>query len=797
MADFNLDFVGPGARLALAAAKRAENAATTAGADAAAVIEPIRDDALAAAVLSEAWAESDTAPDPSDPSSQSAKTWSAQAATTVQAITGAGISSMPPRSGWLGAKINIVTGRVYEGVRALGRGQWQSAIARANLDPTFAATLPVLVRPRSGWLGLEMDVKTGRITRGRRKDSSIFNRGGLTTVTEPNLGTALKQHIFKERTTVRPVKPDGMQSEEARFGVTTHPAGWAWMRLPHVEGAQYIRNGQPFTSAAAFQFRRRLKVNETGKRRQGAWSPGAIASTNRLGDFSNNTAHGITALPTASTKAQGDYYYVFLQGGGSLAVSGVGTVYNGDIIVNNNAGSGLAWTLQPGPANGAANGALAERDWWEVSASGTFDGVAYAAGDRIARYGGGYYHYFKRGRPDLGEMFNKGELSGSAGIAPTDPRQGDVWQITSAGTISGIAVAVDDWLLHDGVAFYSLPTTAITATVANRPFLIELTGDTSDYEVRRADKSTSLYPVHLFVPSQAAARVETSALVWLGDSMTDFARTAILAAFADRTVDVRGHNSEGSEGIASVFEYFIRMGQYIGRTTVAWLGQNTESDWQQTLSAFLRMYRLCAAFDRYFIPVTPAGRRSMRFDGTRLVGLWQEPMKVGTDLTNGLVALLDAMKKPTWPFAGRFVDARAVVVAAVAANASTFAANDLQFPGMTEAQTAATYGLIPLSVYYDVAAAGLNPATASFKGYWSDTATLPTGGASQDYYLRSVGTGASNNSVGNIIANIAGTWTELTTGSVNTVVHFQGPNGAFASAAVAGAVRSLVDLYSW
>ncbi|MEE4452853.1 hypothetical protein [Novosphingobium resinovorum] len=49
MADFNLDFVGPGARLALAAAKRAEDAAGSAGGAAAAIVQPLVDDAQASA----------------------------------------------------------------------------------------------------------------------------------------------------------------------------------------------------------------------------------------------------------------------------------------------------------------------------------------------------------------------------------------------------------------------------------------------------------------------------------------------------------------------------------------------------------------------------------------------------------------------------------------------------------------------------------------------------------------------------------------------------------------------------
>lgn len=61
MADFNLDFVGPAARLALAAAKRAETAAGSAGGAAAAIVEP-----LVAAANGAAQRAEDAADDVSD-----------------------------------------------------------------------------------------------------------------------------------------------------------------------------------------------------------------------------------------------------------------------------------------------------------------------------------------------------------------------------------------------------------------------------------------------------------------------------------------------------------------------------------------------------------------------------------------------------------------------------------------------------------------------------------------------------------------------------------------------------------
>ena len=79
---------------------------------------------------------------------------------------------------------------------------------------------------------------------------------------------------------------------------------------------------------------------------------------------------------------------------------------------------------------------------------------------------------------------------------------------------------------------------------------------------------------------------------------------------------------------------------------------------------------------------------------------------------------------------------------------------NLQFPGMTEEQVTTTYGIPPFSYFFPFAAMAWNPNDLTFTGYFS-TAGLPTGGAVNDYKIRT-----ANGSVGQIIVNVAGVWTE-------------------------------------
>jgi hypothetical protein len=597
--------------------------------------------------------------------------------------------------------------------------------------------------------------------------------------------------VAKGRKTVKPVKPDGMLSVEQGTGAITSNTGYAWVRLPDLEGTQYIRNQLPGGIPVAFQFRRRMRVNMPGVRSMGDWNPDAAAtgvqSLNNIGTLSNTTDYGYrlyssVGLPATAGVNNGDYLDVYPIGGGTItnAGTGLGTLYPGDLVVRWN----NAWVVQRAPAGTAAT---ADRDWWNVSAAGVFAGVTYAIGDRIVLLGDNLYRGYSRVRNELGEMVNRGELDASTGTAPTNPVKGDAWQISVAGTISGVVLAVNDWLLHDGSTFYGVATNLISTTVVNKPFMIDITGDLSDWEVRRADKSTSTYQVRLMAPGQQGVNSNSDAVDIFGDSMTHNAIAQFVAAFGAITINPRGLDSSGSSSIASRVEFFARTGTLAyGRATFIWAGQNTENDWQVTIGALTRIRRLLAPFDTLMIPLTPVGRREFTFAGGRLVGKWHEPMKIGTDTTNGMMMTVRETARLT---NGRYINTRQVVIDAVAANPGLFSGPDKQAPGMTESQTAATYGWVPLSCYRTNATI---TAATNFIGYWTDTAALPTGGAAGDYYIRSAATGSQY--VGNLIVNVSGTWTEDGTADRNNTVHFQGaPNSNFANTAVANAVKARYD----
>lgn len=703
----------------------------------------------------------------------------------VEAISGA-ILKTRPRSGWLRATVNQKTGRVLDGTRANGKRHY-SGITRSVVDPSFAAILPMAVRGRSGWAIANVNAN-GRVLSGVRSDGRPHSPGATF------LDKGLQRRVFKERNTSKQVEPDLIQSAQQGVGSWTHRSGYPWSRLSFMPSPKSAEWASPGGSNIPLQFRKRLPVAMPGIRSMGDWSPDAaangVASLKKVGTLSNTTDYGhrkydVQSLPAVTGYSEGDYWTVHPIGGGSIdmTASGFGIAYPGDLVVLRSG----AWVIQRRPAGAITT--TSDHDWWNVTTAGVFDGVTYAVGDRIVGYGMGYYHRYARGRKELGDKFLRGEFDASAGALPASPVQGDVWQVSVAGTVSGLVLAVDDWILYDGAQFYSVPTTPITAVAANKAFMLFLDGNLADYEVRRSDKAATTTPVRLLVQSQVATRVENNDVLVIGDSMVHFLRGYALTAFSDRTIWVEGFDSADASEVAAMFEQFV-MGQgnkYTGRAVFPWFGQNNENDWQITINALLRIMRLCARFDIYVAPVIAAGRREFTFNGTRLVGKWQEAMKIGTDTTNGLVMQQNMTKQlvgPSW-----CLDARQIAVDAVAANPASFSGPDKQFPGMTEAQTAAAYGLIPLSCYIgnDANVA----ASVNFLGYWSSD-TLPTGGAAGDYYVRSGGT--SNRYVGNLVSNINGTWTELATGDRNVVVHW---SNAIISTALANAMRSFVNLNNW
>jgi hypothetical protein len=327
--------------------------------------------------------------------------------------------------------------------------------------------------------------------------------------------------------------------------------------------------------------------------------------------------------------------------------------------------------------------------------------------------------------------------------APTGTvKSGDTWQVSADGVFEGRPYRAGGQVVHYGGSYY-----------------------------------------HFFLPRdfRSMAGPLRPGVYWIGDSMAAFARAAAIRTMPGVSVDAL--NSAGSLEIASVFAYRTLTGAADRRTVVVWAGQNTEDKWWETDAALARIRAITQQRGQRLVVMTPVGRREFTFNGERLVGKWQEFLQAGSNLRVGLVQTQALVRRE---FPGQSIDTRATVLATVQAHADVFSGPDLQFPGMTELQTARQYGLVPLSIYQDPVRNGF-PAQAKFAGYWDQTG-LPPQIAPGAYYVRSGG-----GVPGNLIAAVDGQPREFPVAGRNAAVHFAGPNARFANDALAVAVARLAN----
>ncbi|NKJ43259.1 hypothetical protein [Novosphingobium sp. SG720] len=332
------------------------------------------------------------------------------------------------------------------------------------------------------------------------------------------------------------------------------------------------------------------------------------------------------------------------------------------------------------------------------------------------------------------------QRSPASGAPAGTIKPGDSWQVAANGVFEGRAYRAGGQVVHYGGSYY-----------------------------------------HFFLPRDARSMAGPlrPGVYWIGDSMAAFARAAALRTMPGVSVDAL--NSAGSLEIASVFAYRTLTGAADRRTVVVWAGQNTEDKWWETDAALAQIRAITRQRGQRLVVMTPVGRREFTFNGQRLVGKWQEFLKAGSNLRVGLVQTQALVRRE---FPGQAIDSRAVVLAAVQAHPDAFAGPDLQFPGMSELQTARRFGLVPLSIYQDPVRNGF-PRQAKFAGYWSQSG-LPSQVAPGAYYVRSGG-----GVPGNLIAAVNGQPHEFPMGSRNSVVHFAGPNAGIANDALVAAVARL------
>src|SRR5690606_37399298 len=135
-------------------------------------------------------------------------------------------------------------------------------------------------------------------------------------------------------------------------------------------------------------------------------------------------------------------------------------------------------------------------DWWRCTSAGTYQGIPLEAGDRLiylgyrSTSGTGENHYAK-GPTGEGQFYHCGQFDASGGSMPGSPIEGDLWQVSVAGTAGGMTWAADDLAIYDGGMWGRVPAAEIVAVASGAYYHLRCRTSAAEWEVRRTDKSTT------------------------------------------------------------------------------------------------------------------------------------------------------------------------------------------------------------------------------------------------------------------------------------------------------------------
>lgn len=536
------------------------------------------------------------------------------------------------------------------------------------------------------------------------------------------------------------VEPDDLwRGNEVALPVKTSVLGVGFERFPSLR-TPFLRgiNG----TGTSIQVRKSSKLTVHGKRYVGTFNPSSagVSGLVKKGSLGN----AVVTLPSSVGLISGDYYEVLATTTASRSIGGL-TAKRGDLVVWN----GSAFVVQPGPSASSGPG-----DFWNIAANGTFAGVAYTTSDRLVQIatvsdgGNGKSPRFLLQKN--GEFFLMGEFNPGT-FAPSDIREGDLYIASTAGTFSTIVFAENDYLIRQDGAWGKIICDTVI-TVAAGAYFHGACHNASDYEVRRTDKNVTVATIALKGITQNAARRHSDNIVFRGDSMLNTVTSAgnaldaaLSGLIAPRTLSSKGYGGATAEEILSMIYYEIRTDDTnASKINFFFFGRNNPMDYYQTIQAALTALTLIGSKEtRYgFMSVMP--NRSLSYNGTRLVNAEGENSKAGT----GDLVTLENWYTAAIP--GNFFNTRLQLLTMAASRTAL----DPTFPGLTEAQVASTYGILPFSYHFDWTTKSFTAASLNFLGYYG-TAGLPSGGSNNDYYLRS-----ANGTIGTLIVKVAGVWTE-------------------------------------
>ncbi len=619
----------------------------------------------------------------------------------------------------------------------------------ANLDGSVTGLMGAALSAETGYSFVIMDPVTKRVAFGIKRDGTIVapklaqlsltpGSVGATqladgAVNQGKLEASLNRLIGPNVADVVPVWPDGWRSTLSPIMVRTEGSGYGWATFPPVLSPT-IRGVN--TTGQTLQFRRSSGLNVRGRRKIADLDL-TVGTGSQINKGNFNSA---TIWPPTGTFAAGDYFEYTDAANRTI---GSDTFTRGDLAVYD----GSAWVRMAKPAVSIAG------DWLQITGAGWWAGVQYAVGDFIYFYGqqagGGQNNYrWGKGDPKRGEVFLVGEFTPASGL-PASPIDGQLFLASAAGAVSGLTFAQDDMLLREDGAWIPIASEPVISVANGVGVCLPVRRDTSEWQVRRADKSAARLGVQLKGLVQNAPKRNVDGVLLAGDSMPGTIASKLAAKLSPRTCTTLSYGGGTADEVLAMLQRFARdLGDtYMARVLGLWLGQNNQGDYTQTEEVILRARALAGSRDIRLLVMTVLGARSFTYNGTRLVCSQHEDQF--NNVTSSAIVHNREFLKAILP--DQYLDTRAALVAA--ANTGL---PDLQFPGMTEQQVATTYGIPPLSFWLDYATQSFTPSALSFQGYWA-TAGLPTGGSANQYYLRT-----SNGVVGALLVNIAGAWTEVT-----------------------------------
>lgn len=570
---------------------------------------------------------------------------------------------------------------------------------------------------------------------------------GQGVITMDNLADDVKSNIVPVKYDVVDARPEPMRAAIGEISTRTiRQAGSGWAQFPsHICRSLSGIN----TSGVALQFRRSAGLLFTGKANRGAYAPGALQSKVKKGRFTVTPVN----TPTGTFNA-GDYYtYEVYNANNNLSETTPGTwngqdIYLGDMLVYN----GTDWAIQPSPGRGAQR---APDSFYIISSDGWFDGMEVKTGDKLifltnqTAGGSRLTPTWANVSANSDRLFYAGEFTPLA--LPTNPVINGVYQATASGTIGSDSYSIGDYGWYNGSAWVRIQNdSTIYDVAAGASVSLRCSCNSDEWEVRRTDKNDVQVGVRL--KGQVMTQIQEvlgQKQLLISDSMFGQGNTgAQIIAATGVPGEVRSYGGSTSEQVLGMYKKEILSygDNYNAQTIVCWHGQNnqptTDINAAQCREVSLTMALLAGARDIKVLFLSIVGQRIMTWNGSRIVVQQHEDQ---FNKTGALYEFSDWYKK-TMP-------GRNAICYEILLSAATDAI-DPTFPGLTEKQVAAKYGILPWSFFNGSTLTGLTTDQLNYKGTWTGS-TLPTGGANGDYYIR---TDTAN--VGNIIYNSGGSWLE-------------------------------------